>query len=197
MVHPAVLLVSWAGFAFALQRVPLVVALGSAAVCSALAIALARQRSLNLIRRSRWLLLSLALLFLLLTPGEYLPGLLGKLGVTHEGLLRCGEQLSRLLALLTSLALLHEYIGKHGLLAGFHWLLGPFAWREKSVVRLMLVLDYVEHQGGIGWREWIEPQVDKTDQVETMALVMPMLRGGDLAMIGVILLALLVWIFLT
>jgi hypothetical protein len=197
MAHPAVLLVIWAGFAFALQRVQFPWALCSAMVCLLLALALARRRSLNLIRRSRWLLLSLGLLFLFLTPGEYLPGFPGKLGLTYEGLLRTGEQLSRLLALLTSLALLHEHVGTSGLLAGLHWLLGPFGWREKTVVRLMLVLDYVERQGSDGWRVWLEPQEEHAGDAETMALEMPPMRGADIAMIVGVLLTFLVWVSLS
>jgi|WetSurMetagenome_2_1015567.scaffolds.fasta_scaffold16689_2 hypothetical protein len=197
MPHPAVLLVIWAGFAFALQRAQFPWTLGSAMICLLLALAFARLRSLNLIRRSRWLLFSLGLIFLFLTPGEYLPGFPGKLGLTYEGLLRAGEQLSRLLALLTSLALLHERVGTPGLLTGLYWLLGPFGWREKTVVRLMLVLDYVERQGSGGWRVWLEPQEDKPCDTDNMSLEMAHMRGADIAMITGIMLTFLVWIFLS
>lgn len=167
MFHPASLLLSWAGYALALQwchwmwLVPLLF------ITSSLAFWLATYRSWQLLWRTRWLLLSLLLLFLFATPGEYLPGLLGKMGITLEGLAQGGEQIARLLILLLSLALLHEHLGNQGLMTGLYWLLQPFAWRDVTVVRLMLVLEYVEQKSSVAaWRQWFSDEADLPEVVD-------------------------------
>lgn len=187
MWHPATLLVVWISFALLLQAASprllfalFTVSLVLSAVCAA-------ARSFRLLRRSRWLLLSIALLFLFFSPGEYLPGLPGQLGMTYEGIERTGEQLGRLLAILLSLALLHEHIGTPGLLAGLYRLLGPFSWRDTTVVRLMLVLEFVDEKREISWREWLErPDGEAGDagMYESFMLAMPQLRWWDLMLMG-------------
>lgn len=186
MFHPASLLLSWLAFALFLQWMALPYLLAVAVLSLILAAALAPLRSRNLLWRSRWLLLSLAMLFLFFTPGEYLPGIAGRLGVSYDGLARTGEHLGRLLAMLAGLAVLHERIGTAGILAGLFWLLRPFRWRESTVVRLMLVLEYVERRGRLGWREWLASGSTDTvpDGPESIALHIPELQAKDRLLIG-------------
>jgi energy-coupling factor transport system permease protein len=186
MWHPVSLLLAWLTFALLLQWLPIHLLLGVAAASLVLALTLAFERSRSLLMRSRWLLLSLVVLFLFLTPGEYLPGLGGDLGLTYEGLWHAGTQLGRLLALLASLALLHEKAGTSGLLVGLYCLLGPFAWREATVVRLMLVLEYVEQKQTVGWREWLKGGHMQEISVspEVYRLSMPSLHLRDKLLIG-------------
>lgn len=183
------MVISWLAFALTLQRLPPYLLIGIATLSLALALLLAVERTRNLLKRSRWLLLSLAILFLFLTPGEYLPGIGGDLGLTYEGLWHAGEQLSRLLALLASLALLHQQVGTTGLLTGLYCLLGPFAWRETTVVRLMLVLEYIEQKQQVTWREWL--MVEKSPVVSTNSyhLPMPAVHLRDKLLVGGLLVA--------
>jgi hypothetical protein len=159
-----------------------------ALTCVVVALTMASQRSLNLLWRSRWLLTSLAVLYLFATPGEYLPGIFGDIGLTYEGLLQGGEQIGRLLAMLTSLALVHQSVGTQGLLTGLHCLLKPFPWREATVVRLMLVLEYVEQEHHIRWQEWLMPSAQIDGALpERLLLTMPRFRWLDVALVlGVI-----------
>ncbi|GAB1393564.1 hypothetical protein MASR1M60_17270 [Rhodocyclaceae bacterium] len=173
MFHPASLLLTWAGYALALQWCHWTWLLPLLLLTALLAFGLAARRSRQLLWRTRWLLLSLLLLFLLATPGEYLPGLAGQWGVTREGLGQGTEQISRLLILLLSLALLHEYLGNQGLMTGLYWLLQPFAWRDVTVVRLMLVLEYVEQRSSVSaWRQWFADEA-----------VLPEVVDGDACLI--------------
>jgi hypothetical protein len=185
MLHPATLLVSWICFALILQAATLSLLAGLVVVSLLLAAILAPTRSMRLLRRSRWLLLSIGVLFLFFSPGEYLPGFAGRIGLTYEGVTHTGEQLGRLLSILLSLALLHERIGTPGLLAGLYKLLGPFPWRETTVVRLMLVLEFVEDKPVSGWREWLS-QGTQPDRAERnhFTLIMPHMRRLDLAVMG-------------
>lgn len=157
MLHPATLLVAWAVFVFLLPLAPL--PLLPVLLALALATALtARRRTLTLLRRARWLLLSIAVLFAFATPGLSVPGWPGQIGMTQDGLLAAGEHLSRLLILLTTLAVVHERLQTAGLLTGLYTLMAPLrpAWRERIVVRLMLVIEFIEHgDGRAGWRHWL------------------------------------------
>jgi len=192
MWHPVSLLLSWLAFALILQWLPPGLLVGLAALCLVLALTLAAERSRNLLMRSRWLLLSLAILFLLLTPGEFLPGIGGDLRLTYEGLWHAGEQLSRLLAMLASLALLHEKVGTHGLLTGLYCLLGPFPWRDTTVARLMLVIELVEQKQPIGWREWLMAEQSAATAPESYHLPMPSFHWRDGLLIGSLLVAMAV-----
>lgn len=160
MFHPATLLVLWAGCALALPLLTLNAALATMAMALIAALALARRRSVVLLRRSRWLLLSLALLFAFATPGLAVPGWPGRIGLTQDGLLLAAEHLSRLVILLTTLALLHERLQTAGLLTGLHALLGlarSEALRERIAVRLMLVIEFIEGRDAkAGWRHWLD-----------------------------------------
>lgn len=195
MLHPAALLLTWFGFALALQWLPLTWLIGIALACVALALMIASQRSFNLLRRSRWLLISLAVLYFFATPGAYLPGILGDIGLTYEGLLQGGEQIGRLLAMLTSLALLHQAMGTQGLLTALYSLLKPLPWREATVVRLMLVLEHVEQKHRVSWREWLLPGVQTDGQLpEMLHLTLPRFRWRDAALLLAVLGALLIMI---
>ncbi len=196
MWHPATLLVTWIGFALILPAASSGLLAGLLIVSLLLAAAFAPVRTLRLIRRSRWLLLSIGVLFLFFSPGEYLPGFAGRIGLTYEGIGHSAEQLARLLAILVSLALLHERIGTQGLLAGLYVLLWPFGWREATVVRLMLVLEFVEEKRNAGWREWLaQGQPLPTDTCEHFTLAMPRLHFRDVAVMTVVLLAGILLVF--
>jgi hypothetical protein len=84
-------------------------------------------------------------------------------GVTYDGLRLGAEQVGRLIALLASLSLLHHSFGTTGLLSGMHRLLSPFTWRDVTIVRLMLVLDYVEQRRGETWRSWLSPAMSENE----------------------------------
>lgn len=193
MWHPAALLLSWLGFALILQwaKLPLLLALALASIL--LATRFAPERTRILLWRSRWLLLSLGILFFFATPGEYLSGIGGSMGLTHEGVRHGSEQLSRLLAMLASLALLHQRVGTQGLLAGFYWLLGLLglrAWRKATVVRLMLVLEFVEQKRQIGWREWLAVEENlETTAPDCFSLTLPPFHLRDKALIACLALA--------
>lgn len=194
--HPAALLLAWTGFALSLQWAGIATVLAAAFLSLAAALHFAPARCRNLLYRSRWLLLSLAALFVFFTPGEYLVGAAGSIGVTWEGLILGGEYLGRLLALLASLALLHEHVGTQGLLVGLHTLLAPFSWRETTVVRLMLVLEHVERRPSGSWREWLTDEAAGDGEIAALSLSQQEFRARDLVLVGLLSLGLL-WGWLT
>ena len=167
--HPATLLFGWGVFVALVQPLGDVALAWIAAFTLPMAGIVAPRRAWLLFRRTRWLLLSIALMFSLATPGQRLPGALGDMGVTLDGLSLALEHILRLLLLLASLAIVHERLGTIGMMAGLHWLLAPLAhWRtlrERIVVRLMLVLDHVENAPATSWREWLDRDLPGPDRM--------------------------------
>lgn len=98
-----------------------------------------------LVRRSRWLLLTLLILFGWLTPGTPLPGIPG---ASQEGLLLAAENLGRLLVALSVVAMLLTALTPAELVAGLRSLLAPMRLlgisRDRIAVRLALTLEEVE-----------------------------------------------------
>lgn len=160
MLHPTVRLLAWGVAAALVHGLPQTgLALACAAALAA-AIWLARPRLALLLKRTRWLILTLLTLFALTTPGIYLLPVLGGLGPTEEGLRLGLEHLMRLLFVLASLALLLQCTDVDELVAGVHDLIRPLSWlgldRRRVALRLMLVLHYVERAPpGRHWREWL------------------------------------------
>ncbi|MCM2290192.1 MAG: hypothetical protein NDI67_14285 [Sulfuritalea sp.] len=98
-----------------------------------------------LFRRSRWLLLTLLILFGWLTPGTPLPWVPG---ASQEGLLLAAENLGRLLSALAVVAMLLTVLTSAELVAGMRSLLAPLSVlgisRDRIAVRLALTLEEVE-----------------------------------------------------
>lgn len=105
-----------------------------------------------LLRRSRWLLLTMLVMFGWLTPGTPLAGLPG---ASQEGLLLTAENIARLLLALSIVALILGQLAPPALVAGIRLLLAPLVVlnvsRDRIAVRLALTLNEVET--GFGWRE--------------------------------------------
>ncbi len=176
----------------ALQWVTLGVLVALTAFSLLVASVLAKARTLKLLKRARWLLLTLTLLFVLLTPGEYVPGVSGELGITYEGLRTAIEHLARLVAMLSSLALLHHRLGTQGLMAGLYSLMAAFSWGRTTVVRLMLVLESVEQKPAANWREWLDESSGDVSMAAACLLEVRELTWRDRMMMGAALLA-IVW----
>lgn len=114
---------------------------------------------LRLLFRSRWLFLTMGLLFLWLSPGVRLPPPWGNLGMTQEGLVFALEHMGRLAAMLALLALLLTKLSHRGIVSGFYVLLSPLALfplcadlRRAMAVRLMLTLEAVAGKVDSEWK---------------------------------------------
>lgn len=160
MLHPTVRLVTWGVAAALVQWLSPSGLLLACAAALAAGAWYAQGRLGLLLKRTRWLMVSLVLLFALATPGVYLLPTLGSLSPTEEGLRLGLEHFMRLLFVLASLAVLLETTGLEGLVVGLHGLLLPLSWlglnRGRVAMRLMLVMHYVEASPpGRHWREWL------------------------------------------
>lgn len=104
---------------------------------------------LRILKRVRWLLISMLLIFAFNTPGEYLPQWPFEIAPTYEGLEAGVLQAARLCLMLAGISLLLATTNREDLMAGFFLLLYPLCYLklspERFAARLWLTLHYVDH----------------------------------------------------
>lgn len=158
-LHPTIQILLWILLVLLLQRWPPTLVLAVSLLCSAVALWLDSTQFLRLLRRTRWIALSLLLVYAWATPGTALLDGFGSLSPTYEGLLDGVLQLGRLLSALASLAILLASLSQERLIGGLYALALPLRLfglsRERFAVRLALTLDYAEttmHETARDWR---------------------------------------------
>lgn len=103
---------------------------------------------LRLLRRTRWIMFALMMIYALMTPGVAVFPQWASYSPTLEGLQEGLVQLGRLVCMLASLSILlarmtrQDMVGGIFVLAG--WLFIPRALRQRMAVRLALTLEYAE-----------------------------------------------------
>lgn len=124
-----------------------------------------------LIRRTRWILLSVLTIYAISTPGQPLLDMPGILVPTYEGLADGILQLMRLLAALAALAILLDSLSRKQLIAGLYTMFAPLQWvgvsRERLAVRLALTLHYAEAvllRGATNWQESLHRLFDAHEE---------------------------------
>lgn len=154
-IHPSIRIVAIVLLAILLQRLSLLPLLILAVAMALLLITVRARIYLTMMRRMRWLLLVMLLVYALTTPGEYFSGWPLWLAPTHEGLRAGLIQALRLSVMLAGLALLLRLSTREQLVVGFLMLLRPLRHlgldTERFAARLWLTLHYVE-----------QPQLEKT-----------------------------------
>ena len=156
--HPAVQILAWALLALLAQRLQPLALLLLSTVLIVLALKLCAAQLLRLLRRTRWILFSLLLIYAYTTPGAALWTQLGVVSPTREGLLDGLLQLGRLLSVLSGLAILLELLPQEQLISGLYTLAYPLRWfglsRERIAVRLALTLEYAESAMSDTAKDW-------------------------------------------
>lgn len=161
-MHSGFLILLWLVGVALVQFLPVSVLAGVALGCALFSCVLARSRLLRLLRRTRFLLLAIFVLFAWFTPGEAILAAWPRISPTHEGLRLAAEHLARLFTVLSSVAMLLERLPPERLVGGLRALCRPLGWvglpADRASVRLLLVLRYVEFstEDGLGdWRAWL------------------------------------------
>jgi len=159
-LHPASLILIWLAFAFC---VPWLRPAELSAIVFLFSLPLLLRHSaqyLKLLRRSRWLLISLILVYAYVTPGVAAISVLGAYSPSREGVLSGGLQALRLISLLATLALLLATTSRDRILAGLYFLLRPFGLIgvdvDRVAARIWLTLHYAEQAGQQRSGEWRE-----------------------------------------
>lgn len=156
--HPAAQILTWCLLVVMLQALELRLLLLAAVLLLLATFAVSGRKFLHLLRRTRWIMLSLLLIYAYSTPGQALWHRLGMFSPTHEGLTDGSVQLLRLLAALGGLAILLDRLHRQQLIAGLYALFAPLRLlglsRERAAVRLALTLHYAEVAMMRGSRSW-------------------------------------------
>ncbi|OGS91627.1 MAG: hypothetical protein A2Z95_07975 [Gallionellales bacterium GWA2_60_18] len=197
--HPAAQILTWCLLVAAMQVLASGVFLIVAGLVMLCAFTVSRHKFIQLVRRTRWIMLSLLLIYAYSTPGQALSDALGMFSPSREGLADGVLQLTRLLAALAALAILLDRLHRQQLIAGLYALFAPLQWlglsRERLAVRLALTLHYAEVamlRSTGGWQDTLnnllEPHGETTRHME-----LPLYRFGigDVLLLGFALLLLL------
>lgn len=178
-LHPAHRLCCWLLAVIAIQcltGMPLLLVLGASLLLGRAILA----RWLRLLRRARWLLLTLLLVVAWGVAGEPLWELGALPAPTYEGLSDAANQLGRLLLVLAAVAALLETTPINRLMSGAHVLLRPLRCFglevDRAVVRLSLALHYAEEMPVADWRRLLVPVEPSGPQAVHLMLPPPRAR---------------------
>lgn len=190
-LHPATQIIVWCVLVAAMQFLRPGHLLLAAGLVLLSAFILARHKLMQLLRRTRWIMLSLWLIYAYTTPGLALFEL--PLSPSVEGLQEGGLQMMRLLAALAGLAILLDRLHRQQLIAGLYSLFAPLHYlglsRERLAVRLALTLHYAEVAmlRSVPWQESLQSlntENQKTDtESKTMALPVARFALADLLLL--------------
>lgn len=136
----------------------------------------------RLLRRMRWLLLSVWLILAYGSAGDALFDLAWM--PTYEGVRDASQHVARLVLMLGCLAGLFAKLGRHGLLVALHSLLRPFSGpgmaSERLVVRLALVLQNLQDEmPKDAWRKMLDGHYDGGGEGEVLRIESAAWRFAD------------------
>ena len=188
MPHPAVLIFLWASLTVVLQSLQATSLLLAGVPLIIIAYTISHARLLILLRRTRWIMLSLLFIYAYATPGVAVWESLAQYSPTHEGLADGLLQLCRLAFALAGLAILLGVLTQTQLIGGLYTLAYPARYlglsRERIAVRLALTLHYAETtllETSTNWRasigQMLAPAEIKCETVELETAVFT-LRDG-------------------
>ncbi len=122
---------------------------------------------LHAVRRMRWLLLSILIIYAFGTPGELIPAFSVNFAPTYEGLQSGFVQIEKLLIALAALSLLLTSSPREQMMLGLYMLLLPLKFAglniERFAARLMLTLNYVEELAAKDKNNFSFRQLDEID----------------------------------
>ncbi len=127
--------------------------------CGLVAMSYARTRCLRLLRRIRYLLLAIVVLFAGFTPGEAIFIDFPSLSPSREGLWLAVEHAGRVLAVVFCVAIMMEWLPSRRLVGALYALMRPFERvgfpAARVAVRTLLVLEHVDSDRKSDWRAWL------------------------------------------
>lgn len=189
--HPAVLVTAGLFCILVLQMLAGAAFWTLCAMLLLLAAVRARMMLWRMLRRSRWILLSILLLFAWQTPGRALLADFWRYSPTHEGVALAALHSARLAGMVAVVVLLMRRLEAADWVAGLHMLLAPL--RRLGVptarfsVRLSLVLQAVGAERNVAtlvWRDFLEPSATD-DALPEMLWAPRALSGSDKVWLGI------------
>lgn len=188
--HPALQIMMWCVLVALMQRMELALLFWVAGVMLLSSWLLSGKKLLQLLRRTRWIMLSLLVIYAYSTPGSPLLEMLGAWSPVREGLADGATQLLRLLAALASLAILLDRLHRLELISGLYSLFAPLKFlgmsRERCAIRLALTLHYAEVamlRSDARWQDALQGLFESpAEVVHPLALPLHRMRLRDVAL---------------
>jgi energy-coupling factor transporter transmembrane protein EcfT len=156
----------------------------------------------TMMRRMRWLLITMMIVFSFVTPGEYVFPDLFNYSPSYEGISAGMIQLVRFSVMLTGLSLLLSCSSQSDLVVGLYTLLKPLqVFKLKTgrfAVRLMLTMEYVEHaQVSNSTSIWqrLSAEGFKTEDTKRQVVRLPLIKFRWLDWLVLMLLPFSIWLF--
>ena len=181
-IHPALQISTWCVLIALMQQLDFWMLLLVAGIMLAASAYFAAPKLAQLLRRTRWILVSLLLIYAYATPGEAVWTMLGNWSPVREGLQDGAAQLLKLLAALASLAILLAKLPRLQLIAGLYGLFTPLKFvgisRERCAIRLALTLHYAELamlRKNARWHDALQ-DLFAPHEGELEAIILPVLR---------------------
>ena len=148
------------------------------------------KKFLRVTKRTKWLFISILIIYAFTTPGEYIQQFPANFAPTYEGCKLGLLQVATLLIALAALNLLYATSAVESLMAGLYVLLSPLKLFglniERFTARLMLTLDYVEELLAKNNDKFNFRQLDKIDSIsetdnieKEIVLVLPFFKWND------------------
>lgn len=193
-MHPSLRILALITLAIALQLIQVWMLCVLGMLVMGVAFALYPVLCRRMLLRSRWLLLTLLLIFSFTTPGEYVRGWSTAIAPTYEGVIMGLLQAGRLIVMLAGLALLLGSTGREALMSGIYLLLQPLQVLGISparfAARLWLTLHYVEQAPETPRRsKWAmldeAAADDHAERPQQLVLTMPALTWIDALVLAV------------
>lgn len=178
ILHPATQILSWCVLVAAMQFLAPERLLIAGGLALLVALLLSRHKFVQLLRRTRWIMFSLWLIYGYSTPGQPLSEAIGVFSPSCEGMLDGGLQMLRLLIALAGLALLLDRLHRQQLIAGLYSLFAPLQGlglsRARIAVRLALTLHYAEVAmlRSVSWQDNLRSLTTTNSKLETENRVM-------------------------
>jgi energy-coupling factor transport system permease protein len=192
--HPVTQITLWISLAIAVQAMQSFALPLLALALTFIAYKAHAKRLMTLLRRTRWIIVSLLIVYSFMTPGEAMWRMQYVLSPTKEGVVDGLMQLSRLVCVLAGLSILLTLLTQQKLISGLYTLSYPLRFvgvsRERIAVRLGLTLHYAEsamQETAKDWRSGIERALEPTSDFHSgFELPMQMLTWVDGLLIIVI-----------
>ncbi|MBI1906636.1 MAG: hypothetical protein HYS20_10445 [Rhodocyclales bacterium] len=163
-MHSGALILLWLGGVILIQFVSpeslLLITLALALVATGYC----ATRSARLLRRIRYLLVAIVVVFAGFTPGEALLAGWPELSPSREGVVLALEHVGRILSVVFCVSILLQALPASRLVGGLHALLRPFESlgfpADRVAVRTLLVLNHVNAEGVADWKSWLRDDVE-------------------------------------
>ncbi len=190
-MHSGLLIMLWLIGVAVLQVLDYELLLAAVGFCAVAAVIYAPRRCWRLLKRIRFILIAIVVLFAGFTPGEVVLVDWPRLSPSREGIELALEHVGRVMAVVFCVAMLMEHLPPARLVGAIHALLRPFERigfpAARVAVRTLLVLRLVDAELPRSWQTWLRD--DSNDLHDPITIVQE--RFGPLDAALAILVALL------